>query len=649
MGASSTWVRMVEPRKRARVFDLNEAVNARGSVGRMKIALRSLLIALGVVASMAAAEEPVYFEDASLKAAIEDELWVFDPTPTDMLGLTSLALGQGDIASLVGLEHAVNLQTLQITHNRLTDISPLANLSNIERLVLNNNRISDLPALSGLTSLRHLDLHDNQDLSDISAMSGPTNLEELILRYNQITDISSLAALTELERLDLNHNHIGDISALVELTSLQYLDIRNNPLDDSACEIYLPLILANNPNVDLECGSCGECSLSISSSTGGNVTVPGEGIFTYTIGEVVTLRATPRPGFVFSHWSGGFSSMQNPISIAVQGDYNIRAHFLSILEVLYVDDDAPWDIGPHDPGMSDPEEDGTAGHPLDRIQEAIDVAADGASIVVRPGTYCESIDPNGKSIELTGFNPDDPNGLGYPVITGTDSRPVVSFTHDEDPNCTLRGFVITRGKGSRAGALVCSGSSPTIANCLIVGNRSTDPNGAVVCCTNSDAFIVNCTIADNDAGPHGAALRVVGGHVVVSNSILWNNAPNEPFTDDPNALLITYSNIAGGWPGTGNIEADPLVAYHGFWEDSVSGLPAEPNEADAVWIAGDYHLKSQVGRWDQTTQSWMQDKVTSPCINAGDPLDPVEEEPSPNGQIINMGAYGGTPQASRGQ
>ena len=48
------------------------------------------------------------------------------------------------------------------------------------------------------------------------------------------------------------------------------------------------------------------------------------------------------------------------------------------------------------------------------------------------------------------------------------------------------------------------------------------------------------------------------------------------------------------------------------------------------------------GGWD-----WVQDEVTSPCIDAGDPASPVSEEPLPNGGRINMGVYGGTAEASK--
>ena len=41
------------------------------------------------------------------------------------------------------------------------------------------------------------------------------------------------------------------------------------------------------------------------------------------------------------------------------------------------------------------------------------------------------------------------------------------------------------------------------------------------------------------------------------------------------------------------------------------------------------------------------DEVTSLCIDAGDPTTPINFEPFPNGGIVNMGAYGGTPEASK--
>jgi len=81
----------------------------------------------------------------------------------------------------------------------------------------------------------------------------------------------------------------------------------------------------------------------------------------------------------------------------------------------------------------------------------------------------------------------------------------------------------------------------------------------------------------------------------------------------------------------------------GYWDPN--NTPDDPN--DDLWIDGDYHVNSQVGRWNPNSQIWVQDDVTSPCIDTGDPNSAIAFEPFPNGSIINMGAYGGTEKASK--
>ena len=69
--------------------------------------------------------------------------------------------------------------------------------------------------------------------------------------------------------------------------------------------------------------------------------------------------------------------------------------------------------------------------------------------------------------------------------------------------------------------------------------------------------------------------------------------------------------------------------------------------------AGDLHLRSQGSRWQPDPNSgatgagwWIVDTEHSPCIDAGDPAAGFGPEPPENGARINMGAYGGTPEAS---
>src|SRR6186713_1130090 len=56
-------------------------------------------------------------------------------------------------------------------------------------------------------------------------------------------------------------------------------------------------------------------------------------------------------------------------------------------QTWYVDDNAPGDPGPGNPAVSDPLEDGSAAHPYDAIQQAVNRAADSDTVLVLPGTY----------------------------------------------------------------------------------------------------------------------------------------------------------------------------------------------------------------------------------------------------------------------
>ena len=118
-----------------------------------------------------------------------------------------------------------------------------------------------------------------------------------------------------------------------------------------------------------------------------------------------------------------------------------------------------------------------------------------------------------------------------------------------------------------------------------------------------------------------------GRGAYVENCIFWETGPVFELTGAVD-VNVHHTLLPSQWHylGQGNIEADPCFA--------------DP-------CNGDYHLKSQAGRWDPNRASWVKDDVTSLCSDAGDPASPVGLEPFPNGGIVNMGAYGGTEEASK--
>jgi hypothetical protein len=197
--------------------------------------------------------------------------------------------------------------------------------------------------------------------------------------------------------------------------------------------------------------------------------------------------------------------------------------------------------------------------------------------------------------------------------------------------------------------------SLNLRNCLLSGNAAKDSGGAIWN-TYNNVHLVNCTAYGNRA-PQGRFLvdstsPTLDSSIDIRNCIVRNGGEDELWSRNPAAMTVEYTNMEGaaaicdsygslGW-GTGNMDVDPCFVEPGYWDPN--GTPDGPD--DDYWVDGDYHLKSQAGRWDPNSQSWVMDDVTSACIDAGDPNSPIGEEPEPNGGRINLGAYGGTHEAS---
>jgi len=172
---------------------------------------------------------------------------------------------------------------------------------------------------------------------------------------------------------------------------------------------------------------------------------------------------------------------------------------------------------------------------------------------------------------------------GVPIINGKGFFGVL-FCQGEGPESILKNFIITN---SYVGIAIAD-SSPTICNVTVV----------------KDKYGVIAGWAEPN----------------ISNSIFWNNTKGDLF-----GCRAQYSCIEEGHEGIGNIDIAPLFV--------------DPNNDD-------YHVKSQTGRWNPDHTEWVRDEITSSCIDGGDPNSDWAGESWPNGQRVNMGAYGNTPKAS---
>lgn len=189
-------------------------------------------------------------------------------------------------------------------------------------------------------------------------------------------------------------------------------------------------------------------------------------------------------------------------------------------------------------------------------------------------------------------------------------------------NCTFTGNSAQYGGGIGN----TGNSAPTVVNCIFTRNEAKWIGGGFNSWTGNPT-VINCTFVENIAVSSGGGLGHDGGsRTTVSNCIFWGNAANSGAQIGGNSADITYSCVQGGMSGEGNMDTDPHFS--------------DPQN-------NDFRLKSQGGRWGPLSESWVQDEITSPCIDAGNPMSPIGQELFPTGGFVNMGAYGGTAQASK--
>jgi hypothetical protein len=151
---------------------------------------------------------------------------------------------------------------------------------------------------------------------------------------------------------------------------------------------------------------------------------------------------------------------------------------------------------------------------------------------------------------------------------------------------------VVNGNSAYAGGIMIrdneNTSNTVITNNIISGNQA--KNGAGIRCLGSKAQIINNTIVNNTASIIGGGMRVEGSlsNATVMNTILWgNSAPSSPQISMTSGLgAVSHSDVEGGWPGEGNIDADPFFADSLFnLSDSSAciGAGIDSIEINGVW------------------------------------------------------------------
>ncbi len=270
--------------------------------------------------------------------------------------------------------------------------------------------------------------------------------------------------------------------------------------------------------------------------------------------------------------------------------------------------------------------------------------------------------------DLPGFVNYEENSHRIMLVEGVNSGPVA-----------LDGLIFQggNGEGLTGGALVLDRSDVVVSNCVFVNNRAEnggavalyrgDPtfdrcffgqnlalghSGAIMACTRG--LITNCIFSGNSAGTDGGAIRNdndlrISGSVfyqnfaggsggafsnydnqpTISNSIFFENAPDQITPMTGSNVTVSHSNVQNGYPGTGNIDADPLFTDP-LGPDGILGTPDDnflPRFGSPVIDAGTNAAVFNPLGFDYAGQPRVVDDRFTPDTGLG------------TAPIVDMGAY----------
>ena len=301
------------------------------------------------------------------------------------------------------------------------------------------------------------------------------------------------------------------------------------------------------------------------------------------------------------------------------------------------------------------------------IQRAIEISAEGDTVLVHPGTYTENIDFLSKSITVGSLmlTTGDSAYVINTIIDGDrNGESAVQISNVENEDAFLSGLTITNSLADFGGGVNCLESVATIENCLVRLNTAYQFGGGIACisssmfinnCTiqenetdngggggiycdestlailycnisynstdiidgggiysrHSNPYITNCTIAENSVDSHGGGVFCRDlSEIIITNTILWDNLPQEIWIWEDNRVTITYSDIEGG--------AEAIVT--------------DRPESNLRWREGNFDfdpLFEDIDEWDLRL-SWdnfpVNDRSRSPCIDRGDPESPLDPD-----------------------
>lgn len=236
------------------------------------------------------------------------------------------------------------------------------------------------------------------------------------------------------------------------------------------------------------------------------------------------------------------------------------------------------------------------------IQDAINDAVDGDTVIVRPGTYTEWVDFIGKAITLKSERGAEVTSIhGIPQWAN-----VINFISGEGTGSVLDGFTLRWGYGLWGGGIYCANSSPiiknniitdnkaddgggiychyssaTITNNIIIGNTALDSRGGGIYCSSSSAIITDNIITGNTADKWGGGIYCIGSSPTIEDNIITENMAYYGggiyfyYYSSPTIINNTIMNNTADYFGGGIscLYSSPTITNTILWDNSAPTGP----------------------------------------------------------------------------
>ena len=155
------------------------------------------------------------------------------------------------------------------------------------------------------------------------------------------------------------------------------------------------------------------------------------------------------------------------------------------------------------------------------------------------------------------------NNSGNPMLTNVAFIGNYAFfggggMYNNSSNPTLTNVTFSSNFAGQGGGMLNYNSSPTLINVAFVGNYANYGGGGMYNWYYGNSTLTNVTFSGNstDYSGGGGGMYNNSSSPTLTNAILWGDTPNEVVNYE-SSTVITYSIVQGGWPGEGNLDADP--------------------------------------------------------------------------------------------